>query len=57
MKVLRAEFGGELARARRTLQQIRAGLFAGTMPEMTLLVHRLRAAGVEAVAARPSAAD
>ncbi|WP_329204429.1 hypothetical protein OG257_02790 [Streptomyces sp. NBC_00683] len=50
MKVLRAEVGGDLARTKRTLQQIRAGTFAGTMPEMTLLALRLRAAGVEAEA-------
>lgn len=48
MKVLRAELGGDVARTKRTLQQIRTGMFAGTMPEMTLLAHRLRAAGVEA---------
>ncbi|MET9593104.1 hypothetical protein ABZY45_19480 [Streptomyces sp. NPDC006516] len=48
MKVLRAELAGDLAQTKRTLQQIRAGMFAGTMPEMTLLVDRLRAAGVEA---------
>ncbi|MBD2835195.1 hypothetical protein ID871_32310 [Streptomyces pratensis] len=48
MKVLRAEFAGDLAQTKRTFQQIRAGMFAGTMPEMTLLVDRLRASGVEA---------
>ncbi|MFC9249498.1 hypothetical protein ACFT7S_37265 [Streptomyces sp. NPDC057136] len=57
MKVLRAELGGDLAQAKGILQQIRAGMFAGTMPEMTLLVHRLRAAGVKAEAERPQRAD
>ncbi|WP_317620364.1 hypothetical protein [Streptomyces sp. CBMA156] len=57
MKVLRAELGGDLAQAKEALQQIRAGAFAGTMPEMTLLAHRLRAAGVEATAERPQRSD
>lgn len=57
MKVLRAELGGDLAQAKGTLQQIRAGVFAGTMPEMTLLVHRLRDAGVEAEAEFPRQTD
>ncbi|MFE4830958.1 hypothetical protein [Streptomyces sp. NPDC056672] len=52
MKVLRAEFGGGLADAKRMLQQIRDGVFVGTMPETALLVERLRAAGVEAEAER-----
>ncbi|WP_407986401.1 hypothetical protein [Kitasatospora sp. CMC57] len=57
MKVLRAELGGELAEAKAALQQIRAGVFAGTMPEMTLLVHRLRTAGVKAAAERAEQCD
>ncbi|MDX3053669.1 hypothetical protein PV394_00685 [Streptomyces sp. NE06-03E] len=57
MKVLRAELGGDVARTKRTLQQIRAGMFAGTMPEMTLLAHRLRAAGVEAEVECPHQPD
>ncbi|MFD9288984.1 hypothetical protein ACFWBV_11860 [Streptomyces sp. NPDC060030] len=57
MKVLRAELGGDLARTKRTLQQIRAGMFAGTMPETTLLAHRLRAAGVEAEVECPKQPD
>lgn len=57
MKVLRAELGGDLARTKRTLQEIRAGMFAGTMPEMTLLAHRLRAAGVEAEVECPHVPD
>ncbi|MFE9491231.1 hypothetical protein ACFYNF_33090 [Streptomyces sp. NPDC006641] len=57
MKVLRAELGGDLAQTKRTLQQIRAGMFAGTMPEMALLVHRLRAVGVEAEAECPQQPD
>ncbi|MEV5191157.1 MULTISPECIES: hypothetical protein [Streptomyces] len=57
MKVLRAELGGDLARTKRTLEQIRAGMFAGTMPEMTLLAHRLRAAGVEAEVECPQKPD
>ncbi|MFJ3703100.1 MULTISPECIES: hypothetical protein [Streptomyces] len=57
MKVLRAELGGDPARTKRTLQQIRAGLFAGTMPETTLLAHRLRAAGVEAEVECPKQPD
>ncbi|MEU9616042.1 hypothetical protein AB0D56_31460 [Streptomyces sp. NPDC048209] len=57
MKVLRAELGGDLARTKRTFQQIRAGMFAGTMPEMTLLVDRLRAAGVEAEVECPQQPD
>nr|BFD96204.1 hypothetical protein KitaXyl93_75640 [Kitasatospora sp. Xyl93] len=57
MKVLRAELGGDLAQAKGAFQQIRAGAFAGTMPEMVLFVHRLRAAGVEAKAERPQRSD
>lgn len=57
MKVLRAELSGDPGRTKRTLQQIRAGLFAGTMPEMTLLAHRLRAVGVEAEAECPKQPD
>lgn len=53
MKVLRAELGGDLAQTKGTLELIRAGVFTGTMPEMTLLAHLLRAAGVEAEAERP----
>ncbi|MET8171202.1 hypothetical protein [Streptomyces clavifer] len=57
MKVLRAELGGDLARTKRTLEQIRAGMFAGTMPEMALFAHRLRAAGVEAEVECPQQPD
>ncbi|MBL1291608.1 hypothetical protein ACFTXO_02660 [Streptomyces sp. NPDC057067] len=57
MKVLRAELGEDLARTKRTLQQIRAGMFAGTMPEMALFAHRLRAAGVEAEVECPQQPD
>ncbi|MGW6745618.1 hypothetical protein ACWGDX_33595 [Streptomyces sp. NPDC055025] len=52
MKVLRAEFGGGPAHAKRLLQRIRDGVLVGTMPETALLVERLRAAGVEAEAER-----
>ncbi len=57
MKVLRAELGGDLAQTKRTLQQIRVGMFVGTMPEVALLALRLRAAGVEAEAECPRQPD
>ncbi|MFJ8433962.1 hypothetical protein ACIQ9P_21940 [Kitasatospora sp. NPDC094019] len=55
MKVLRAELGADPTQAKEALQRIRAGTFTGTMPEMALLAHRLRAAGIEATADRPAA--
>ena len=52
MKVLRAETGGTLAEAKSRLDQIRRGLYVGTMPEIAYLAERLTASGVAASAAR-----
>ncbi|MGW1463906.1 hypothetical protein ACWCPT_06070 [Streptomyces sp. NPDC002308] len=52
MRVLRAELGLALAEARSVLNEVVTGEYVGTMPEMERLARRLRAAGIEAVAAR-----
>ncbi|WAU82432.1 hypothetical protein O1Q96_23380 [Streptomyces sp. Qhu-G9] len=52
MRVLRAELGIGLDGARAVLEQILAGQYAGTMPEMELLARKLRASGIEAAASR-----
>ena len=54
MRVLRAELGIALADVRSVLNEVVTGGYAGTMPEMELLARRLRASGIEAVAARPA---
>ncbi|MFJ5549212.1 hypothetical protein [Streptomyces sp. NPDC093225] len=52
MRVLRAELGIGLAEVRCVLGEAVAGTLAGTMPEMEFLARRLRASGIDAVAAR-----
>ncbi|MEV7569249.1 hypothetical protein [Streptomyces tanashiensis] len=54
MRVLRAELGIALADIRSVLNEVVTGGYSGTMPEMELLARRLRASGIDAVAARPS---
>ncbi|OEJ23132.1 hypothetical protein AR457_37600 [Streptomyces agglomeratus] len=53
MRVLRAELGMGLAEVRSVLSQVAEGGLSGTMPEMEFLARKLRASGVDAVAARP----
>lgn len=52
MRVLRAELGIGLDGVRAVLEQILAGQYSGTMPEMELLARKLRASGIEAAASR-----
>ncbi|MGW2277438.1 hypothetical protein [Streptomyces sp. NPDC001770] len=52
MRVLRAGLGLALADVRTVLSEVVSGTYVGTMPEMERLARRLRAAGIEAVAAR-----
>ena len=53
MRVLRAELGIGLADVRSVLNEVVAGRYSGTMPEMEHLARALRASGIDAVAARP----
>ncbi|MGW2918198.1 hypothetical protein ACWDBF_10065 [Streptomyces angustmyceticus] len=53
MRVLRAELGVGLAEAKAVVDQVLAGAYSGTMPEVEYLARKLRGAGVDAVAARP----
>ncbi|MEV6756684.1 hypothetical protein [Streptomyces sp. NPDC051214] len=52
MRVLRAELGIGLDRVRAVLEQVMAGQYSGTLPEMELLARKLRAAGIAAAASR-----
>jgi hypothetical protein len=52
MRVLRHRFPVGPAEVKGLLEQILEGELGGTLPEAELLVRRLRAAGVDAVAAR-----
>ncbi|MFB7324356.1 MULTISPECIES: hypothetical protein [unclassified Streptomyces] len=52
MKVMRAELGLDLIRAKATVQRVRAGTQAGTLTEMEFLAHWLRRAGVQATTER-----
>ncbi|WP_435107918.1 hypothetical protein [Nocardiopsis synnemataformans] len=52
MRVLRAELGIDLTDARAVLDRVVAGDYSGTLPEVELLVRRLRAAGIEATSAQ-----
>ncbi|RST08789.1 MULTISPECIES: hypothetical protein [Streptomyces] len=54
MRVLRAVLGVGLGEVRAVLSGVLAGTHSGTLPEMELLARRLRAAGIDAVAGRPS---
>lgn len=51
MRVLRTQLGIDVATAKRVLHRVPAGDHSGTLPEMELLARKLRAAGVDAVAA------
>ncbi|MEE1792320.1 hypothetical protein PUR28_16350 [Streptomyces sp. BE308] len=53
MRVLRAELGIGLAEVKSVLSEVLEGAHSGTMPEMEFLARRLRASGIDAVAARP----
>ncbi|MFH8754198.1 hypothetical protein [Streptomyces atroolivaceus] len=53
MRVLRVELGVDLANVRSVLHTVLTGDHSGTLPEMEFLARKLRAAGVDAVAARP----
>lgn len=53
MRVLRAELGIGLADVKSVLSAVVAGAHSGTMPEMEFLARKLRATGIDAVAARP----
>lgn len=53
MRVLRAELGIGLADVKSMLSRVVAGTHSGTMPEMEFLARKLRASGIDAVAARP----
>ncbi|GGW67499.1 hypothetical protein GCM10010381_60580 [Streptomyces xantholiticus] len=53
MRVLRAELGIGLADVKSVLHEVVTGSYSGTMPEMEFLARRLRASGIDAVAARP----
>ncbi|WP_326675196.1 hypothetical protein [Streptomyces sp. NBC_01237] len=53
MRVLRAALGLGLADVRSVLNEVLEGAHSGTMPEMEFLARRLRASGIDAVAARP----
>lgn len=52
MRVLRAELGVGLADVKSLLSEVVAGAHSGTMPEMEFLARKLRASGIDAVAAR-----
>ncbi|MET9041884.1 MULTISPECIES: hypothetical protein [unclassified Streptomyces] len=52
MRVLRAEFGTDLAATRAVLRSVLSGDCTGTLPEMEHVARRLRASGITAVAAR-----
>ncbi|MCB5168881.1 hypothetical protein LG634_29185 [Streptomyces bambusae] len=52
MRVLRSELGIGLDGVRAVLDQVLAGQYEGTLPEMELLARKLRASGIEATAAR-----
>ena len=53
MKVLCAQLGIGLTEAKAVLGQVLAGVYSGMLPEVEYLAHKLRRAGVDAVAARP----
>lgn len=53
MRVLRAELGIGPAEVKSVLSEALEGAHSVTMPEMKCLARRLRASGVDAVAARP----
>ncbi|MFJ1701762.1 hypothetical protein ACIOHC_43630 [Streptomyces sp. NPDC088252] len=53
MRVLRAELGIDLADVRSMLNEVTAGGYSGTMPEMEFLARKLQASGIGAVAVRP----
>ncbi|WP_030798017.1 hypothetical protein [Streptomyces sp. NRRL S-337] len=55
MRVLRAELGLDLANVKTVLQQVLAGEYSGTLPEVELIARKLRAAGIDAVASFPQA--
>ena len=52
MRVLRAELGIGLVEVKTLLREVLAGAHSGTLPEMEFLARKLRASGVDAVAAR-----
>lgn len=53
MRVLRADLGVGLTEAKAAADQVLAGAYSGTLPEVKYLARKLRAAGVHAVATRP----
>ncbi|MFD6279002.1 hypothetical protein ACFWFI_26065 [Streptomyces sp. NPDC060209] len=53
MRVLRAESGVDLVNVRAVLRTVLSGGHSGTLPEMEFLARKLRAAGIDAAAARP----
>ncbi|WP_331747848.1 hypothetical protein OIA45_45510 (plasmid) [Streptomyces chartreusis] len=55
MRVLRAELGTDLVDAKALARRARSSERGGTLPEMELLVRKLRASGVAAAADRPQA--
>ncbi|MFE5795791.1 hypothetical protein ACFQ8C_24900 [Streptomyces sp. NPDC056503] len=52
MRVLRTELGIGLEDIRAVMEQVLAGLYSGTLPEMELLARKLRASGILATASR-----
>ncbi|GAA2750256.1 MULTISPECIES: hypothetical protein [Kitasatospora] len=54
MRVLRAEYGFDLARARTALAEVKDGTFPATGPELALLAVRLGELGVTAQVTGPS---
>ncbi|MGW3245981.1 hypothetical protein [Streptomyces sp. NPDC001070] len=53
MRVIRAELGLDLIRAKAMAQRVRTGTQTGTLTEMAFLADRLRQAGVHATTERP----
>ncbi|GAA2603373.1 hypothetical protein [Streptomyces tubercidicus] len=53
MRVLRAELGVGLTEAKAVADQVLAGAYSGTLPQVEYLARKLRMAGVDAVATRP----
>ncbi|ARF59140.1 hypothetical protein B1H19_00240 [Streptomyces gilvosporeus] len=52
MRVLRAELGLDLVNAKAVLHRVLSGDHSGTLPEMELLVRKLRASGIDAATTR-----
>lgn len=49
MRVLRAEFGLDLAGVKSVLDEVALGAYSGTLPEMERLAGKLRESGIDAV--------